>query len=106
MEQIFEVVEIKSTKYTLLSAEKYAELNHNVSLAMGFNIGEQTERYAPVEPQLAKINIIYDEEGNESFETIPVMQITGFVQENYPDTLVGIDLVESYVPYVPENVQL
>jgi len=96
---------IYSTKYTLLNSEAYNSLNHKISEALGFNIGEPTERYAPIEPMMAKINVNYDEEGNESFETIPVMQITGFVQENYPNTLVGIDLVESYVPYV-ENVQL
>lgn len=97
---------MKKIMYALLDAAQYAVLNDKISDAMGFDVGNPTERYAPVEPQLAKINIIYDEEGNETYDTIPVMQITGFVQENYPNTLVGIDLVESYVPYVPENVQL
>ena len=31
---------------------------------MWFDVGLPTERYAPVEPQLAKINIVYDEEGS------------------------------------------
>ena len=96
---------MKKIMYALLDAAKYAALNDRISDVMGFDIGKPTERYAPVEPMLAKINIIYDEEGNESFDTIPVMQITGFVQENYPNTLVGVEIVESYIPYVPD-VQL
>jgi len=98
-----ELIEIKSTKYTLLSAEQYAVLNDRISDAMGFDTGKPTERYAPIVPQLAKINVNYDVEGNESFDIMPVMQITGFVQENYPDTLIGIELVDNYVPYNIEN---
>ena len=65
--------DLLTTKYALLVAEKYAELNESISEAMGFDVGLPTERYAPVEPQLAKINIVYDKEGNESYDTIPVM---------------------------------
>jgi len=96
---------MKKIMYALLDAAKYAALNDIISDAMWFDIGKPTERYAPVEPMLAKINIVYDEEGNESFETIPVMAITGYVQENYPNTLVGVELVDSYVSYV-KDVQL
>lgn len=97
---------MKKIMYALLSADKYAALNDRISDAMGFDIGNPTERYAPVEPMMAKINIKFDEEGNEAFETVPVMPITGYVQENYTNTLIGVELVESYVPYVPEDVQL
>lgn len=97
---------MKKIMYALMSADKYAALNDRISDAMGFDIGKPTERYASTEPMLAKVNITYDEEGNETFDTIHVMTITGFVQENYPDTLIGIELVDSYIPYVPENVQL
>ena len=105
MEEIIEFVEVKSTKYTLLSADKYAALNYKISDAMGFDIGKPTERYAPVEPMLAKINSVFDEENNETYDTIPVMTITATVQERCPQLLEGYNLIESYVPYV-ENVQL
>ena len=94
--------------YILLSAEQYEVLNEQISEAMGFDIGEPTERYASVIPMLAKVNIQYIEEGEnviETFDTIPIMPITATVQERFPDLLDGLDFIESYVPYV-ENVQL
>jgi len=97
-----------STKYVLLSAEKYTELNQSISEAMGFDIGEPTERYAPVIPILAKVNIQFTGEGEdviETFDTIPVMPITATVQERCVELLQGYELIESYVPYI-ENVQL
>ena len=108
MEETIEQVEIKSTKYVLLNPEEYAGLNERISEAMGFDIGMPTERYAPVEPQLAKINIQFAEVGeevNETFDSIPVMPITVTVQERCTELLQGYELLESYVPYV-ENVQL
>ena len=105
MEEQLEQV-VYSTKYTLLDLDAYNALNHSISEASGFDLGQPTERYAPIEPTLAKVNITYDEEGNETFDAIPVMTITGYVQENYPSSLTGIELIESYIPYVPENVQL
>lgn len=97
---------MKNIMYALLDSAKYAALNDKISDAMGFDIGKPTERYAPVVPMQAKVNINYDDEGTETYDIIPVMQITGYVQENYPDALIGIELVNSYVPYVPKNVQL
>lgn len=99
---------MKKIMYALLDAAKYAALNDRISDAMGFDIGKPTERYAPIEPMMAKVNVQFSQDGEtvvETYETIPVMQITGFVQENYPDTLIGVELVDSYVPYT-ENVQL
>ena len=83
-------------------AEKYAELNESISEAMGFNLGQPTERYAPIEPQLAKINIVYDEEGNESYATIPVMPILQVIQELYPQLIQDIELHDSYEPVVEQ----
>jgi hypothetical protein len=102
MEEIIEQVEIKSTKYTLLSADKYAALNDTISEAMGFNVGLPTERYAPTEPQLAKINIAYDEEGNESYDTLPVMPILPVIQELCPQLIQDIELHDSYEPVVEQ----
>ena len=102
MDEIIEQVEVKSTKYVLLSMSEYAGLNERISEAMGFDIGMSTERYAPVEPQLAKINIVYDEEGNESYDTIPVMPILPNIQEEHSSLLVGLTLIDSYIPYIQE----
>ena len=102
MEEIIEQVEVKSTKYVLVSIDKYETLNHQISEAMGFDVGMPTERYAPIEPQLAKINIVYDEEGNESYDTIPVMPILPNIQEEHPSLLVGLTLIDSYTPYIQE----
>jgi len=99
---------MKKLMYILLSAEQYKVLNEQISDAMGFDVGMPTERYAPVIPMLAKVNIQFTEVGeevNETFDTIPAMPITDTVQERFPQLLEGYNLIESYVPYV-ENVQL
>ena len=103
MEEIIEQVEVKSTKYVLVSIDKYETLNHQISEAMGFDVGMPTERYAPIEPQLAKINIVYDEEGNESYDTIPVMPILPVIQELYPQLIQDIELHDSYEPVVEQS---
>lgn len=108
MEEIIEIVEVKSTKYVLMSIDKYEMLNHQISEAMGFDVGLSTERYAPVVPMLAKVNIQFSREGEnvvETYDTIPVMPITATVQERCVELLQGYELIESYVPYV-EDVQL
>lgn len=108
MEEIIEQLEVKSTKYVLLSMESYASLNERISEAMGFDVGLPTERYAPVIPMMAKTNIQFTDAGegvNETFDTITVMPITATVQERCVELLQGYELIESYVPYV-EDVQL
>ena len=102
MEEIIEIVEVKSTKYVLLAMSEYAGLNERISEAMGFDAGLPTERYAPIEPQLAKINIVYDEEGNESYDTIPVMPILPIIQESYSQLIQDIELHDSYEPVVEQ----
>lgn len=108
MEEIIEQVEVKSTKYVLLSMAEYIRLNERISEAMGFDVGLPTERYAPVVPVLAKVNIQFTEVGEEvveSYDTFPVMPITATVQEKFTELLQDYELIESYVPYV-EDVQL
>ena len=100
MEEQLEQGIVYSTKYALLTAEEYTTLNESISNAMGFDLGLPTERYAPIEPILAKINIKFDVEGNESYDTIPVMPITGYVQENYPDIIKDVVLVDNYIPFI------
>lgn len=109
MEEIIEIVEVKSTKYVLLSIELYEVLNEKISEAMGFYVGLPTERYAPVVPMMAKVNVQFTEVGDEvveTYDTIHVMPITATVQEKFPELLQGYELLESYVPYVDEIVQL
>lgn len=101
MEELIEIVEVKSTKYVLLSMESYASLNEKISEAMGYDVGLPTERYAPVVPMLAKVNIQFTDVGEEvveSYDTFPVMPITATVQERCPDLLDGLDLIDSYTP--------
>ncbi len=84
--------------YVLLTEADYVILNDAISAAKGYDLGKPTERYAHTVPSQAKINIKYDEAGNEiSYDTICVMPITSEVQENYPALLEGIELVKNYV---------
>ena len=94
--------DLLTTKYVLLSMAEYTDLNERISDAMGFDLGQPTERYATIEPQLAKINIVYDEEGNESYDTIPVMPILPVIQELYPQLIQDIELHDSYEPVVSQ----
>lgn len=100
---------MKKLMYILFSAEQYEVLNERISEAMGFDVGLPTERYAPVVPMLAKVNIQFTEVGEkvvETYDTIPVMPITATVQERCTELLQGYELLESYTPYVDEEVQL
>lgn len=99
---------MKKLMYILLSTEQYEVLNEQISEAMGFDVGLPTERYAPIIPMLAKVNIQFSGEGEnvvETYDTIQVMPITATVQERCYELLQGYELIESYTPYV-ENVQL
>jgi hypothetical protein len=83
--------------YALLTFGEYYQLNHDLSIARGWQLDNDTERYAPMNTPLAKINIEYDEEGNEiSYEVKLVMPISSEIQENYADLLTGIELVNNY----------
>lgn len=108
MEKQIEQTITLSTKYVILDSESYGILNHRISEAMGFDIGEPTERYAPVIPMSAKVNVQFTEVSEtvvETYDTIPVMPITATVQERCTELLQGYDLLESYTPNV-EDVQL
>lgn len=72
-----------TTKYALLSPEAYAQLNQQISEAMGFRDGLATEIYTTQTPEL-------DANGN------CVMIITGEVQERFPELLEGVELVDTY----------
>ena len=85
--------------YTLLSFGEYYQLNHDLSIARGWQLEQDTERYAPMNTPLAKVNSEFDSEGNEtSYEVKLVMPISSDIQENHADLLTGVELVNSYIP--------
>lgn len=91
-----------SQKFALLTAAKYAELNLAISEASGYDINNSTVRYTDEIPRLAKVNIqVVDEV--ETYDTMCVMIITGRVQEEYPELMAGIELVDSYEPVETED---
>ena len=84
--------------YALLTFGEYYQLNHDLSIARGWQLGKDTERYAPMNTPLAKINAEYDIEGNEtSYEVKLVMPISSEIQENHADLLQGIELHNSFI---------
>jgi len=80
-----EIVEVPKTMYAKLNdLESYQILNEEISTAKGYpNNG--TSIYSEPEPQ--SLNGLY------------FMQITPEVQEVYPETLIGITLIEN----LPQN---
>jgi len=71
------------TKYALLTADKYTELNQKISDAFGLPDGNGTDIYTTGTPEL-------DVNG------MSVMIITGEVQERFPELLSGIELVDNF----------
>jgi hypothetical protein len=82
-------------KFALLTPEQYATLNEAISAAKGYPDNDGTARYAPAVPAMSA------EVTNEEQEVISpamcVMPITAEVQELYPQTIEGVELVDSYV---------
>lgn len=83
----------------LLTLGKYYDINYNLSEAKGWQLGMNTERCFEMNPTACKINIQYDEDGNESsYEEAYVMDISSEIQRDYPELIEGIELVSSFVP--------
>ena len=55
-----------------------------------------------VQCQCHYYQIVYDEEGNESYDAIPVMPILPVIQELYPQLIQDIELHDSYEPVVEQ----
>ena len=86
-------------KFTLLTFGQYFKLNHDLSIAKGWQLGQDTERSFEMNPVAAKINITYDEEGVETgYDIAFVMQLSSEIQENYPEIIEGLELVIDYIP--------
>lgn len=80
-------------KVCLLTFGEYFRLNHDLSIARGWQLGQDTERVTEMSPQLAKVNITFDTEGNETgYELACVCPISREIQENHSDLLTGITL--------------
>jgi len=87
-----------TSKYALLTTGEYIALNHSLSLAKGYNLGDSTARCFPIVPTLAKVDIQYDEKGKETFSVLCVALIDIEAQEKYAELLTGIELIGSYTP--------
>jgi len=86
-------------KYVLLTYAEYMKLNHDLSVAKGWQLGQQTERSRGMKPPTAKVNVQTDAEGNEtSYDIKYVLKVTSKEQEDYPDIISGFELHDSYVP--------
>lgn len=90
--------------FLLLTYGQYFKLNHDLSIAKGWQLGQPTERSREMNPPTAKINITYDAEGNETgYDEALVMQITSKEQEDYPELFAAFELHSSYVPVESES---
>ena len=72
------------TKYTLLSQADYLILNEKISEAMSFELGDATARYTTIQPTITDTGL-------------SVMIVTAEVQEKYPQLIVGLELIDSYI---------
>lgn len=87
-----------TSKYALLSAADYIKLNHALSIAKGYDLVKDTARCFTIVPQLAKVDIVVDAQGVETFGLMCVALIDAEAQEKFPELLTGIELIESYIP--------
>lgn len=87
-----------TSKYALLSVADYIKLNHSLSTAKGYDLVKDTARCFQIVPELAKVDIVTDSEGVETFSLACVALIDIEAQERFPELLTGIELVESYIP--------
>ena len=86
--------------YVLLTIDQYIKLNNKVSLMKGYDLGKSTQRVFPINPDFAKINIAYDEDGNEiSFDLKCCIKLSGKDQQEYVDLIQGYELVDSVIQY-------
>jgi len=72
---------IYTTKYALLTSDKYIELNNQISKAFGYSEGKSTARYTTNTPEI--------------YNNLCIMIITSEVQEKYSDLLEEIELLDT-----------
>lgn len=84
---------IPDVLYTLLTIREYYEMNKEISTAKGYELGEATARLSPMNPQLAKINIVVEDEV-ETYDLVCIMAIDVEVQESYPETIEDLVFTE------------
>jgi len=88
-------------QYALLSAVDYAALNIAIGNAKGYPDSVGTARYAPDIPQMSAE--ILDENDVVITPSFCVMPITAEIQQNFPEIIQGLTLVDRYTP-APETV--
>jgi len=92
-------------KYALLTVEQYFKFNKKLSEIKGWEIGKHTERCFPLDPPIAKINIVYDGEGNElSYDTAIAVIVSSEDQIEHPIAVQNIELVDDYIMAENENI--
>ena len=82
-------------KFTLLTLSEYIKFNNEISLVKGYALGDNTERCYPINPQQAKVNIQYDDDGVElSYDLMCVAVISGDVRREYPELIETFTLID------------
>lgn len=84
----------KQPAYALCTFGQYFKLNHDLSITKGYDLNSDTERVFPMNPQAAKTNI----QADGSYEPKLVASISAEIQMDYPETIEGLELINSYVP--------
>lgn len=81
----------------LLSFGEYIQLNESLSKAKGYDLTKSTQRVWKMNPDLAKVNRTFDEEGNEiGYDLMCVIEISADIQENYPELIEGLKLINPW----------
>jgi hypothetical protein len=82
-------------KAILLNTEKYNQLNAELSKLKGYPDRSDTHRVFPVEPRKAKVNVQFDQNGNETgFDEVCVAEISSENLELFPDYFAKYDLID------------
>jgi len=98
MEDIEQIETRPQPAYALLTFGQYFSLNKSISIARGWKLGGSTERTFSMNPNAAKVNIKYDDEGIEvSYDAKLVMRLSSEIQETHADLLEGVELHKTYI---------
>lgn len=80
-------------KYILLTVGEYIALNNEISVFKGYDLSKSTQRVYPVNPSLAKINIVYEDEKEVSFDLRCVVKVSVRDQEIYSGIFSKYELI-------------
>jgi hypothetical protein len=89
-----EVKAVIEPALALLTFSDYFRINHDLSVARGWSLGNDTARYAEMNPTACKVNVQED----ETYEVRLVMPISSEVQIEQAEILQGVELTNSFIP--------